>query len=430
MKHTLFYLAALTLLPFMGTAQLKGLMKRVQTKVENKVAQRIEKRVDTGVENAMDEVEGKGQKKTADNPSNGKSEDSPKVNQGIKAYSKFDFVAGEQIIYSNDFGADKEGELPIGWNTNGNGVVAKFPSLKNTWVQFYQNSMYLTDNKDTLSENYTIEFDLLFRRENPKAAFPQIVFGILASGDLSTTDNSLLKDYTLNAAVELKIQPYDNNGSHMHLETFSDRKKYLNTDIKKTGHLQNYFNSPVHISMQVQKERLRIWMNEEKLYDLPKAIPAGTIMNQLFFEVKRYGGPNEEVGYAVSNIKIAKGLPDTRHKLMEEGKFSTTGIQFETNSAAIKAESTGVLKEVADLLKKFSDINILVVGHTDSEGSDAANLELSKKRAQAVKDFFNAEFGIDPARISTDGKGEKEAVADNSTREGKAQNRRVEFIKL
>lgn len=153
-------------------------------------------------------------------------------------------------------------------------------------------------------------------------------------------------------------------------------------------------------------------------------------MNQLFFEVKRYGGPNEEVGYAVSNIKIAKGLPDTRHKLMEEGKFSTTGIQFETNSAAIKAESTGVLKEVADLLKKYSDIKIMVVGHTDSDGSDAANLELSKKRAQAVKDFLATEFGIDTARINTDGKGEKEAIADNNTREGKAQNRRVEFIKL
>lgn len=429
MKHKLLYLAVLILLPFLGTAQLKGLMKRVQTKVENKVAQRIEKRVDSGVEKAMDEVEGKGQKKSPGNTPASGSGDTQKENKGIKAYSKFDFVPGEQIIYSNDFSADKEGELPIGWNTNGNGVVAKFPSLKGSWVQFYQNSVYLTDNKDSLSENYTIEFDLLFRRENEKAAFPQIGFGMLASGDYITTDNSLLKDITMNAAVELKIQPYDNNGSHMHLETFSERKRYLNTDIRKTGHLQNYFNIPVHISIQVQKERLRIWMNEEKLYDLPKAIPAGTIMNQLFFEVKRYGGSNEEVGYAVTNIKMAKGLPDTRHKLMEEGKFSTTGIQFETNSAAIKAESTGVLKEVADLLKKFSDIKILVVGHTDSDGSDAANLELSRKRAVAVKDFLSTEFGIDSARISTDGKGEKEAVADNNTREGKAQNRRVEFIK-
>jgi hypothetical protein len=96
------------------------------------------------------------------------------------------------------------GELPIGWNTNGNGVVANFPSLKGNWVQFYQNSNYLTDNVDSFTQNFTIEFDLLIRRENPKAAFPQFAFGVLASGDLPPTDNTLLKEYATNFAVELK----------------------------------------------------------------------------------------------------------------------------------------------------------------------------------------------------------------------------------
>jgi hypothetical protein len=122
----------------------------------------------------------------------------------------------------------------------------------------------------------------------------------------------------------------------MHLETFSEKQRYLNTDIKKQGSLQESFNKPIHIALQVQKERLRIWFNEEKMYDLPKAITAGALINQLFFVVKRYGGPDSEVGYAVSNIKIAKGLPDTRHKLVEEGKFSTTGILFEVNASTIK----------------------------------------------------------------------------------------------
>jgi outer membrane protein OmpA-like peptidoglycan-associated protein len=88
------------------------------------------------------------------------------------------------------------------------------------------------------------------------------------------------------------------------------------------------------------------------------------------------------------------------------------------------------LKELADVLTKYADIKIKIVGHTDSDGTDAANLELSKKRAAAVKEALAKDFSIDAARMETDGKGESESVGDNKTKEGKAQNRRVEFIKL
>ena len=428
MKAALFSLLAIFFFSFTSQAQLKGLMKKVQNKVEQKVDQRIDKKVDNQIDKTLDDIEGKNTAKTVTStPATGNS--SEPVNSGIKSYSKYDFVPGEKIIYSNDFSTDNMGELPIGWNTNGNGVVAIFPTLKGNWAQFYQNSNYLTDNVDSFTQNFTIEFDLLIRRENPKAAFPQLAFGVLASGDLPPTDNALLKEYTTNFAVELKIQPQDNNASHMHLETYSEKQRYLNTDIKKHGVLQELINKPIHIAFQVQKERLRVWFNEEKMYDLPKAITAGALINQLYFVVKRYGGSDSEVGYAVTNIKIAKGLPDTRHKLVEEGKFSTTGILFDVNASTIRPESNGVLKEVAEVLKKFTDIKIMIVGHTDSDGSDAANLELSKKRAEAVKQALVNEFGIDASRISSDGKGEKEPMDDNKTKQGKAQNRRVEFIK-
>jgi len=428
MKAVLFSLLAIFFFSFTSQAQLKGLMKKVQNKVEQKVDQRIDKKVDNQIDKTLDDIEGKNTAKTVTStPATGNS--SEPVNSGIKSYSKYDFVPGEKIIYSNDFSTDNMGELPIGWNTNGNGVVAIFPTLKGNWAQFYQNSNYLTDNVDSFTQNFTIEFDLLIRRENPKAAFPQLAFGVLASGDLPPTDNAFLKEYTTNFAVELKIQPQDNNASHMHLETYSEKQRYLNTDIKKHGVLQELINKPIHIAFQVQKERLRVWFNEEKMYDLPKAITAGALINQLYFVVKRYGGSDSEVGYAVTNIKIAKGLPDTRHKLVEEGKFSTTGILFDVNASTIRPESNGVLKEVAEVLKKFTDIKIMIVGHTDSDGSDAANLELSKKRAEAVKQALVNEFGIDVSRISSDGKGEKEPMEDNKTKQGKAQNRRVEFIK-
>ena len=70
-----------------------------------------------------------------------------------------------------------------------------------------------------------------------------------------------------------------------------------------------------------------------------------------------------------------------------------------------------------------------IVGHTDSDGDAAANLDLSRRRATAVKNALTTEFGIDAARMEADGRGESQPVAGNETPAGKANNRRVEFVK-
>jgi OOP family OmpA-OmpF porin len=420
-----------TALPVLSEAQLG---KKLLDKVKNKTNQRVDQKVDKEIDKSLDEIEGKGSSTQPEPQSSPKTEITPEKETeaapAIKSFTKYDFVPGEQVIYSNDFATENMGELPTGWNSSGNAAVTTINTQKGKWLQLYQNAVFLSDNTAVFSENFTVEFDLILRNGNPKSAFPQLAFGVMASGDLPTTDNSLLRELTGNFAVELKLQPGTYNGSHMHYESFSERRNYLNTDVKNFAKLEKFFDQPIHVAMQVQKERLRIWFNEDKLYDLPKAIIAGTVLNQLYFRVKTSNAKDEETGYSITNIKIAKGLPDTRHKLVEEGKFSTTGILFDVNSAKIKPESSGVLREIADVLKKFPDIKVKIIGHTDSDGTDAANLELSKKRAEAVKQSLVNESGIEAARLESDGKGEKEAVGDNKTREGKAQNRRVEFIKI
>jgi outer membrane protein OmpA-like peptidoglycan-associated protein len=180
----------------------------------------------------------------------------------------------------------------------------------------------------------------------------------------------------------------------------------------------------------VQKTRLRLWIDEKKVFDIPRAINVSDSMNQVYFHLEGSNYQEEEIGLFLSNIKIATGLPDTRHKLVEEGKFSTTGILFDVAAATIKPESSGVLKDVADAIKSSAGMRVKIIGHTDSDGADAANLELSKKRAEAVKAALVKDWNIDAASLETDGKGEAQPASDNKTKEGKAQNRRVEFIKL
>jgi outer membrane protein OmpA-like peptidoglycan-associated protein len=82
------------------------------------------------------------------------------------------------------------------------------------------------------------------------------------------------------------------------------------------------------------------------------------------------------------------------------------------------------------MLKGQPSMRVKIVGHTDSDGNDAANLDLSRRRATSVKDELSKTFGIDSSRMETEGAGEGQPVAPNDTPENKAKNRRVEFVKL
>ena len=184
----------------------------------------------------------------------------------------------------------------------------------------------------------------------------------------------------------------------------------------------------VRVSIWRQKARLRVYMNEEKVWDLPRAFVAGTNYNSICFSLGSFSETTDR--YLIGDIKLAVGAPDTRNKIITEGKFSTSGILFDSGSDRIKAESYGVLKDIATVLQENALVKVKIFGHTDSDGEEVVNLDLSKRRAEAVKNALSLEFNIDKSRMTTDGKGEKEPVADNQKSEGKAQNRRVEFIKL
>jgi len=116
--------------------------------------------------------------------------------------------------------------------------------------------------------------------------------------------------------------------------------------------------------------------------------------------------------------------------LITEGKLITRGITFDIGSDKIKGESYGILKEIAQVLQENPTIKVKIIGHTDSDGNATSNLELSKKRAIAISKVLSTDFKIDASRIQTDGKGATEPSEPNTTPQGKANNRRVEFIKL
>jgi len=132
----------------------------------------------------------------------------------------------------------------------------------------------------------------------------------------------------------------------------------------------------------------------------------------------------------ITNLKITTAAPDTRSKLITEGKLITYGITFDVNKADIKPESYGALNDIASVLKDNPVVKVKISGHTDSDGDDALNLDLSKRRAESVKNELSSKFGIDASRMQTEGAGESKPVTPNDTPANKAMNRRVEFIKI
>lgn len=426
-------IALILLAPCMGKAQ-SGLLEKIKNRAKAKAEQRVVNRADKEMDKALDDIEGKGtaakQNGNSNTPAAKEETGEKEAAPSITAYSKYDFVPGEKIVYAEDFSQDEIGELPLGWNTAGKAELVTLDAYPGRWLRLYQNAMYLTSNKDTFSRNFTMEFDLILQLKSIGYSYPQLSVGVLASSTLAPNDNELLERFNRFQAMHVQIRPSEGNNSSSYLETAVDGKKFFMSETQSIANIEKYYHKVSHIAMQVQGPRVRVWINGEKRFDLPMAMPTDYIFNQLFFKLHHSSHKDEQVGVFIGNLKVATGKPDTRHKLVEEGKFSTTGILFNVNAAVIKPESAGVLKEIADVLKKFPELKVMIVGHTDSDGQDAANLSLSQKRAAAVKESLVKEYGIDASRLQTDGKGEKEPVGDNKTKEGKAQNRRVEFIKV
>jgi outer membrane protein OmpA-like peptidoglycan-associated protein len=121
------------------------------------------------------------------------------------------------------------------------------------------------------------------------------------------------------------------------------------------------------------------------------------------------------------------GCPELRADLIERFNLAAKGIYFETAQDVIKTESYTTLDTLVMILNENPNLRVVVEGHTDNQGDAAANLNLSQKRANAVKRYL-VEKGIATARLTPVGYGETKPVADNGTADGRALNRRVNFV--
>ncbi len=335
----------------------------------------------------------------------------------FKVYTNYDFVAGNKLLLYEDFSVDKIGDFPAKWNTNGAGEVVKINEGDEKWLQLANETTYIPDLAGTLPKDYTLEFDMITTGLNKET-------GSLARIIITLDDNNMLRRGSDFAEVSLPLCQFTDPGVYVG-NYFNDEttvRNYIIKDIRKD------VLERAHVAIAVNGPRFRLWMNERKLVDLPRFIVSG-LPKYIKFDLGGMLGEDSGQFAFLTNIKLAEGGEDVRSLLVKEGKFSTTGILFDPASDKIKPESYGTLKLISEALVSESGMQIQIVGHTDADGSDESNLELSKRRANSVKNSLVQEFGIAADRLESDGKGETAPVADNTTTAGKAENRRVEFVK-
>lgn len=333
----------------------------------------------------------------------------------LKTYSKYDFLPGNKVIFFEDFSQDKIGDFPVLWNTDGSGEIVNIDGIEGKWLKMKENSMYILDKGFKFPENFTMEFDVIPEGTNDDA-------------NNCTFDLTL---FELDNEIFPKMYVPGKSGIVFNLSTQSNQHTYSTYNSNGYDKNGNYskekglltLNKISHINIWVQNDRVRLYIHGEKIFDIPKALPFGALLGQLRFWVTDGNEP------LISNIRIAESDTDLRSKLLTEGKLISYGIYFDSGKDIVKPESYPSIKIIADVLKENPNVKIEIVGHTDSDGDSQKNLILSQKRAESVRNILIKEFSLNGDRITTNGKGDSQAISDNNTSEGKAKNRRVEFIK-
>jgi len=435
MKSIVLVLLASLVFYFNSGAQTIDPKEKVKRKTTQRADQRTEEGIDKGLDKIEEGINGLFKKKKKAEKTSEEAEEeeditgadtakkpgtSPPAASGseFKRYSKFDFVPGEKIVAIEDFSQDAVGDFPARWNTNSSGEVITVDGSDQHWMNLTQVGYYYPEFLNKIPDNSTIEFDLLalgdFTPTNEAFSFGFV----RDSKSLLTPDEPSAVWVSFNASSE---------GSVNFTVRDAEGNEIINNGIAKNLYWASEYNRKARVSVWRQKTRLRVYINETKLIDLPRAFDPAQ-QYRLLFHANLYG--TEGLSYAISQLRVAEGMPDTRSKLITEGKFVTNAILFDVNKAIVKPSSYGVIKEIAQVLKENAAVKVAIVGHTDSDGSATGNLTLSKQRAESVKNILVTEFGIDASRLSTDGKGSSQPIDNRNSAEAKASNRRVEFIKL
>jgi OOP family OmpA-OmpF porin len=315
----------------------------------------------------------------------------------LKTYANYDFVPGEQVVFEDPFTDDQDGEFPAHWKLDrGQAIVNKVGADQAFFLtegNYVRVAPRMKTEKAYLPENFTVEFDFY-----PTAGSytPELLF---------TTTNDQSRNISFGQEVGTGYFPNDFSATYPGDRDHFDGKWHHAAMIKKGNQIKCYV------------DQFRVLVVPDCGSCAMSAVEVGGIGSQ-------------EQPIVFRNFRIAEGgNMNMIGQKFTDAKIVTHGINFDVDKSTIKPESMGTLNMIVNVMKTNPDLKFEVDGHTDNTGSAPHNLDLSQQRADAVKAQLIS-MGIDASRLSTKGLGDTKPISDNGIQEGKANNRRVEFIKI
>ena len=394
----LFGLFLLT--PITTEAQI---LEKIGKKIKKKTDRKVDKTIDKGLDKVEEEIDGKNKEKLPDEQKgdqNKQNKEEASNNKVIRPWSKFDFVPGDLILFEDLLENEENGEFPSKWDIyEGNVENATFNG--ENIINYQDNSAIvpLIDKEgDYLPEKFTVELDVYFEAQT---SYYRIYFydRVEEKGRSPEQLNDL--KYMIIRYGSIKLDKFEG--------AILGSKK---TDLPLWRH--------VSISFNVRS--LKVYLDENRLLNIPnlRADPKGITIEA--YKVM-------EKPMLIKNVKIAEGAKKLYDRILTDGKIITTGIKFDSGKSSLKAESMGTINEIYQILNEYPELKFSVEGHTDNVGADEFNLTLSKQRAETVKNQLIS-MGISSERLQSNGFGESKPLHDNSEDAGRANNRRVEFVKI
>ena len=323
---------------------------------------------------------------------------------------KSDFVPGEKTIFYDDFTDMAGDEPPPHWKVRG-GMAELRTGGNVRQLTMTRGDIVLTPNLKTFPQNFTMEAD--------------ITLASLSGNGGRVSWHFMAKDGWQSLEIVLFAQD-------------SDEDHGVSTEVLVGDQTQNIENigsarpaldwrKPMQQALWLQDGRIRLYMNGTRLIDVNQVSVDMSKVAYVEFRQDMNNSPEGVVG--LRRVRFAESTPDFSKVIASAGRYVTHGILFDADSDRIKAESAAVIKSIARGLETNPNLKLLIEGHTDSTGDAAHNLDLSKRRAEAVKAVLVSQLGVDPSRLTTAGLGATRPIDSNDTPQGRAQNRRVELVR-
>ena len=412
---------------------LKKLKKRAGKAAEEAVIRKTEEKVYVETSKKMDTILGndgkpdskKNTKGSKNTPGISSEDGNTKSIPGLEEVgdNEVAFKRGSQILYKDDFSKDAVGDFPAKWNTTLGGEVKKLNGFDMKFLKVPAKSVINLETTKPFPDNFTAELDIIIPEDAP--------IRMAAIGFAEKVPRHI--DYMLTNENDIRVMFHSEGNRDNDALKFGTNNEALGY----TYQVVKYsipVNQKFHLAFEVNGNRIRAFVDGKKMVDLPTAYRSA-FSNVFFVSAVTHGNAKSLENYFyVSNVVIAATGEDLRSSVLkdfiEKGNFTTNEIHFASGSDELQASSNDILNQIGQAMQNNPSIKFKIIGHTDSDGDNSSNQILSEKRAESVKNYLISNFNIFSKNLVPEGKGESNPVEDNNTPEGKAQNRRVEFVKI